>query len=41
MPVVNISNAKALLSRLISQVECGEEVLVARYGKPVAKLVAY
>lgn len=40
-PVVNVSNAKALLSRLISQIECGEEVLVARYGKPVAKLGAY
>jgi prevent-host-death family protein len=30
--------AKTQLSRLIEEVEAGEEVIVARAGKPVAKL---
>lgn len=39
MPVtVNMHEAKTQLSRLVSQVEEGEEVLIARAGKPVARL---
>jgi prevent-host-death family protein len=41
MVVRNISEAKAQLSALIAEVEKGNEVILARAGKPVAKLVAY
>lgn len=34
-------SAKANLSRLLDQVEAGEEVTITRRGKPVANLVAY
>lgn len=37
---VNIHEAKTHLSRLLAQVEAGEEVTIARNGQPVAKLVA-
>ena len=40
MIVVNVSQAKAQLSRLLARVEAGEEVVIARRGKPVARLVA-
>ena len=36
---VNIHEAKTQLSRLIARVEQGEEVVIARAGEPVAKLV--
>ena len=38
MPVVNVHRAKTQLSRLLAQVEAGEEVVIARRGEPVAKL---
>ena len=41
MVVVNVHQAKTQLSRLLAQVEAGEEVVVARRGKPVARLVAF
>jgi prevent-host-death family protein len=41
MTIANIHEAKTRLSKLIEQVEAGEEVVIARAGKPVAKLVAY
>jgi prevent-host-death family protein len=41
MPSVNIHEAKTHLSRLIEQAERGEEVVIARAGKPVAKLVPF
>lgn len=37
---VGIFEAKARLSQLIERVAQGEEVLVTRHGKPVARLVA-
>ena len=37
---VNIHEAKTHFSRLIQRVEAGEEITIARAGKPVAKLVA-
>ena len=40
MSVVNVHEAKAQLSRLLAQVEAGEEVVIARRGAPVARLVA-
>lgn len=39
MKTVNIHQAKTQLSRLLKRVEAGEEVVLARAGKPVAKLV--
>ena len=36
---VNVYEAKTHLSRLLERVEAGEEVVIARAGKPVAKLV--
>lgn len=38
---VNIHEAKTHLSRLIEAVERGEEVVIARAGKPVATLSKY
>lgn len=37
---VNIHEAKTHLSRLLEQVRLGEEVIIAKAGKPVARLVA-
>jgi len=36
---VNIHQAKTHLSRLLERVLLGEEVIIAKAGKPVAKLV--
>ena len=38
MPTVNVHQAKTQLSRLLKQVEDGEEVIIARNGTPVARL---
>ena len=40
MTVVNVHEAKTRLSRLLAQVEAGEEVVIARRGEPVARLVS-
>lgn len=37
---VNIHRAKTNLSRLIDRAAAGEEIILARSGKPVARLVA-
>jgi prevent-host-death family protein len=39
MKVYNIHDANSRLSRLVEQAERGEEVIIVRAGKPVAKLV--
>ena len=39
--VVNIHEAKTHLSRLIVRVMGGEEVVIAKAGTPVARLVPY
>ena len=36
---VNIHDAKTHLSRLVERVEAGEEIVIARAGRPVARLV--
>ncbi len=36
---ISVHDAKADLSRLLDRVEAGEEVVISRAGKPVAKLV--
>ena len=38
---INIHDAKSKLSALLLSVENGEEVVIARAGKPVARLVPY
>jgi prevent-host-death family protein len=37
---VNVHEAKTHLSRLLDRVSQGEEVIIARAGKPVARLVS-
>ena len=39
--VVNTHEAKSRLSELIREAEAGAEVMVARNGQPVAKIVAW
>ncbi len=39
MHQVNMHQAKTQFSKLIVSVENGEEIIIARHGKPVAKLV--
>lgn len=41
MNIVNVHQAKTNLSKLIEQVEAGEEVVIARAGKPVVRLVVF
>ncbi len=40
MQTVNIHEAKTHLSRFVDQAAAGEEIVIARAGKPVARLVA-
>ena len=40
MSTVNIREARARLSRLVAQAERGEEIVIARRGKPAVRLVA-
>ena len=39
--LINIHEAKTHLSRLVERVEAGEELVIARAGRPVARLVPY
>ncbi|HXO40165.1 MAG TPA: type II toxin-antitoxin system Phd/YefM family antitoxin [Thermoanaerobaculia bacterium] len=39
MAEVNIHEAKTHLSKLLRRVTAGEEIVIARAGKPVARLV--
>ena len=41
MHIVNISEAKAQLSALIEGTLAGDEVIIAKAGKPVVKLVRF
>jgi antitoxin (DNA-binding transcriptional repressor) of toxin-antitoxin stability system len=38
---VNIHEAKTHLSRLVRRVAGGEEIIIARSGKPLVKMVAF
>jgi prevent-host-death family protein len=38
---VNIHEAKTHLSRLLARVMGGEEIIIAKAGRPIAKLVPY
>ena len=39
MPAINLTEAKAHLSELVSKAESGEEIIIMRRGEAVAKLV--
>ena len=41
MSQVNIHQAKTHLSRLVEKAASGEEIIIAKAGKPVARLVPY
>ncbi len=41
MATVNIHEAKTQFSKLLRRVAAGEEIVIARAGKPVARLVPY
>lgn len=41
METVNIHQAKTNLSRLLSRVELGEEIIISNRGIPIAKLVPF
>jgi prevent-host-death family protein len=40
MRTVNVYEAKTQLSKLLAEVEAGEEVIVARNGVPIARITA-
>lgn len=40
MAVFNVHEAKTHLSRLLDRVLAGEEIIIARAGRPVARLVS-
>lgn len=39
MPNVNVAEAKAKLSELLDRAVAGEDIVIARAGKPLARLV--
>ncbi|GAB4485283.1 MAG: type II toxin-antitoxin system prevent-host-death family antitoxin [Thermodesulfovibrionales bacterium] len=39
MKTVNVHEAKTHLSRLLGEVESGREIVIAKSGKPMARLV--
>ncbi len=41
MKIANIHEAKTQLSKLIEAAIKGEEVVISKAGKPVAKIIAY
>ena len=41
MKIVNVHQAKTHLSKLLARVRKGEEIVLAKAGKPVAKIVPF
>jgi prevent-host-death family protein len=41
MDQINLYEAKTKLSELVDRAAAGEEIVIARHGRPVARLVAY
>ena len=41
MNITNIHEAKTHLSRLIDRAAAGEEIIIAKAGKPIARLIPY
>ena len=40
MKTINVRQAKTQLSRLLEEVAAGQEIIIAKAGKPVARLVS-
>jgi prevent-host-death family protein len=40
MRIVNVYEARGQFSKLLDEAEAGEEIVIARNGRPVVKLVA-
>lgn len=40
MKTANVAEAKAHFSALLAEVEAGEEVIITRRGKPIARIVS-
>jgi len=41
MQLVNIHEAKTRLSKLLEQVQSGDEIVIAKAGNPIARLAPY
>jgi prevent-host-death family protein len=41
MHIVNIHDAKTQLSKLLEQVQSGEDVVIAKAGTPIVRLIPY
>jgi prevent-host-death family protein len=41
MRSINIHEAKTHLSRLVDEVSAGEEIVIAKAGKPMARLIPF
>jgi len=41
MQMINVHEAKTHLSKLLVRVSAGEEIIIAKAGKPFARLVAW
>ena len=41
MRIVNIYEAKTHLSRLLEEVSHGEEIIIGKAGKPIAKIIPF
>ena len=41
MKVINIQAAKTHLSRIVDQAAAGEEIILAKAGKPLVKIIPY
>jgi prevent-host-death family protein len=41
MDIVNVHHAKTQLSQLLERVAAGEQIVIVRNGKPIAKLVPF
>lgn len=41
MTIINTYQAKTILSQLIEQTLAGEEIVIAKAGKPLVKLIPY
>ena len=41
MVIVNLHDAKTHLSRYVARAAAGEDVIIAKAGRPLARLVAY
>ncbi|MBM4136017.1 MAG: type II toxin-antitoxin system Phd/YefM family antitoxin [Nitrospira sp.] len=39
MPTINIHDAKTHFSRILKRVENGEEIIIAKAGKPIARIL--